>query len=483
VQTFVIVEICLAAHTIVMSHSHSSLFEVTQALLNCANATGFRFGDDTALVAVQHMLKQTVDLFQTVVTMGLDVKNIFALGKVYSNNVEIIETLREMGVTVVESDKPPPGEFQYCFEQDTERLWRVATEQISRRRIKRVLVLDDGGVCITSTPPEILQRFAVCGVEQTSLGMFLFEVKPPPFAVMSWARAAVKLEIGGPIFSQWFIDRLNREFLRGRTLQGERLGVIGVGSIGRGVANLAAKQGNEVLYCDPNTDLRHTLSERVTRVDSVEDLLLRCDYILGCSGRNPFKDNWPLRHKPGIRLFSASSGDQEFGPIIKDLKQKPAFKVAPDTWDIVSNHGPSGPIHVAYMGYPYSFVSRGVEAVPTEIVQFDTGGLLAALVQARLFLEECETGREQNRGIHRLSPQAQRFVYERWIRAVKDRMIDTTELFRHDPGTLSSTQHDDWFVGKTEPHPSKHYQPVKAVEETMNRFIGPGYRIKAQGQH
>ena len=468
-----------------MSHSHSSLFEVTQALLDCAQAAGFRFGEDTALVAVQHMLKQTVDLFRTVVSMGLNVNNIFALGKVYSNNEEIIETLRAMGVTVVDSVNPPPGEFQPYFEQDTERLWRLATEELSRRNIKRVLVLDDGGLCITNVPPEVLQRYALCGVEQTSLGMFLFEVKPPPFAVVSWARAAVKLEIGGPIFSQWFIDRLNKEFLRGRTLQGERLGVIGVGSIGRGVASLAARQGNEVFYSDPNTDLRLPLplSEPATRVDSVEDLMLRCDYVLGCSGRNPFKDKWPLRHKPGIRLFSASSGDQEFGPILKDLKQKPGFEVAPGTWDIISEHGPSGLIHVAYLGYPYSFVSRGIEAVRTEIVQFDTGGLLAALVQARLFLEQCETGHAQNRGIHRLSPQAQRFVYERWIRAMKDRMIDTSDFFGHDPGTLSSTQPDDWFIGNTEPRPSKDYQPVKAVEEMMNEFMAQEYLIKTQGQH
>ena len=176
-----------------MSTTHSTPFEVTQALQNCARETGFRFGEDTALVAVQHMLKQTIDLFQTAGRMGLDLKNIFALGKVYSNNSEVIETLRAMGVTVVESVTPPPGEFHRYFELDTERLWRIAAEQLARRRIKRVLVLDDGGVCITSVPPEVLERYALCGVEQTSLGMFLFEVKPPPFAVISWARAAVKL--------------------------------------------------------------------------------------------------------------------------------------------------------------------------------------------------------------------------------------------------------------------------------------------------
>jgi len=465
-----------------MSHSHSSPLEVTQALLNCARAAGFQFGEDTALVAVQHMLQQTVDLFQTAAGMGLNLENIFALGKVYSNSAVVIEKLRGMGVTVLDSVSPPPGEFHPYFDEDTNRLWQVATDQLARRRIKRVLVLDDGGVCITSVPTEVLQRYSLCGVEQTSRGIFLFEEKSPPFAVMSWARAAVKLQIGGPVFSQCFIDRLNREFLRGRRLRGEQLGVIGMGSIGRAVANLAARQGNEVFYCDPDTKLPAALRNRVTRVDSVDELMLRCNYVMGCSGRDPFKYKWPLKHRPGINLISASSGDQEFGPIIKDLKQKPHFNVAPDSWDIVSEDGPCGPISIAYLGYPYTFVSRGIEAAPTEIVQFDTGGLLAALVQARLFLEECEAGREQNSGIHRLAPQAQRFILKRWVWAMNDRMIDLEELLGNDPGMLGAAQHDDWFIENTEPRPSKFYRPVKAIEEMMDQFVGPGRVVKARGQ-
>jgi D-isomer specific 2-hydroxyacid dehydrogenase, NAD binding domain len=466
-----------------MSHSHSLPLEVTQALVDCARSVGFHFGDDTAVVAVQHMLKQTVDLFQTMGAMGLNLENIFALGKVYSNSTEIIETLRAMGVTVIDSVMPPPGEFHHCFERDTNRLWEVAGEQLSRRRIKRVLVLDDGGVCITSVPPEVLNRYSLCGVEQTSRGMFLFEEVPPPFAVMSWARAAVKLEIGGPVFSQCFIDRLNTEFLGGRPLRGEQFGVIGMGSIGRAVASQAVRQGNEVFYCDPHIDrpLPLAVSNRVTKLDSVEELIARCNYLVGCSGRSPFKDKWPLKHNPGINLISASSGDQEFGPIIEDLKHKPSFKVASDSWDITSEDGSSGPIRIAYSGYPYTFVSRGVEAAPTQIVQFDTGGLLAALVQARIFLEQCETGHEQNTGIHRVSPQAQRFVLERWVRAMKDRRIDLAELLQNDPGMLSAAQLDDWFIEKTEPRPSKFYQPANAIEAMMGRFVCQGRFLKARG--
>jgi len=456
-----------------MPHSHLLPFEVTHALFERAVAAGFKFGEDTALVAVQHMLEQTVDLFKAADEMGLKLKNIFALGKVYSNSVPVIKTLREMGVTVIESTLPEPGEFNSYFKRDIAKLWQVVSEALHKRQIKRVLVLDDAGVCITNVPADMLRRYAVCGVEQTTRGMVLFEEAPPPFAVISWARAAVKLKIGSPIFSQYLIEKLNTEFLQGGSLQGKQLGIIGLGYIGSGIANLALTQSNDVLFYDPDPRVHFppTLRRRVARMDSLEELMLRCDYVLGCSGHNPFEGKWPLNHRPCIKLLSASSGDQEFGPIIRDLKQKPHFKVASNTWDIVSEHGPSGPIHIAYRGYPYSFVSRDTEAVPTPIVQFDTGGLLAALVQARLFLDQCEIGREQNRGIHRVSPKAQRFVYERWVRAMRDRMIDITSYFDYDPNLLRAILPDNWFVENSEPRPDTHYKPAEAIEEMMDQLL------------
>ena len=451
-----------------------SLMEVMRAISQCAREAQFEFGRDTAIVAVQHMLWQTVDLLQAVVEMGVGPENIFALGKVYSNNAVVIEMLRARGITVVESTTPEPGEFDRYFRADVTRLWEAAARSLAQRDIKRILVLDDGGVCITSAPAEILRRYAVCGVEQTTRGMVLFEKTRPPFAVISWARAGVKLEIAGPIYSQYLIEKVNTEFLHGRALQTDRVGIIGLGSIGRGVANLLLRQGNKIFFYDSNPDLHvpGSLRNKMARLHSLEELMLQCNWVLGCSGRDPFKDKWPLNHTPGIKLLSASSGDQEFGPIIRDLKQKSHFKVASNTWDIVSEQGPSGPIHIAYLGYPYSFVSRGTEAAPTLIVQLDTGGLLAALVQARLFLELCETGIEQNRGIHRVTPKAQRFVYERWAKTMKDRMINITDRFGYDPYLLSAIQHDDWFIENTEPYPSEHYRPVKSIEKLMDRFCG-----------
>ena len=457
-----------------MAQSQPSL-EVTSALRECAKATGFQFGEDTALVAVQHLLRQTVDLFRTVAEMGLPVNNIFALGKVYSNSLPVIGTLRKMGVTVIDSTVPKPGEFQSCFQHDINRLWKVVAERLAQRRIKRVLILDDAGACVTNVPDEILRQYSVCAVEQTSSGIFLFEESALPFAVISWARAAVKLEIGGPIFAHSFIDKFNTRFLHGRLLHRQPLGILGFGSIGKGIANLALRQGNEVLFYDPNSDLQidSSLQEAITRANSLEELMLRCAYVVGCTGRTPFKGKWPLAHKPGLKLLSASGGDQEFGPIVDDLKAKPAFKVDPDTWDVTSEHGPSGPIQIAYLGYPYNFVCRGPDAVPTRIVQLETGGLLTALVQARMFLELCEKNRQDNCGIYRVSPKAQRFVYDCWLGAMNARGIDL-DVFGYDPETLRAAQDDSWFIKKTEPHASSN-----TVEDLMARFVCRGRSLKA----
>lgn len=450
-----------------------SLLEVTRTLSNCASAVQFDFGEDTAIVAVQHMLWQTIDLFEAVAALGAKRENIFALGKVYSNSPLVIGALRDRGVTVVQSTTPEPGEFDKYFQNDVDQLWEVVARGIANRGIKRILVLDDGGRCITSIPPELLRQYAVSGVEQTSHGMFLFEENPPPFAVMSWARAAVKLQIGGPLFSHCLLVKLQSHALGGNRLTGEDVGILGMGSIGKAMAHLIARQHNHVIFYDPDPSLHASpyVQGRLTRADSLEELLSRCEYVVGCSGRYPFKDRWPLKHRPGIKLFSGSGGDHEFGPIIDDLKTKRDSNVTPVTWDIQSDSGPSGPILIAYLGYPYNFVSRDIEAVPTGVVQVETGGLLAGLIQAHIHLGLCEEGRAKNRGIHRISPEAQRFVYETWLTAMKSRGIDLEQVYGFDPAMLEAARSLSWLAANSEPHPSLTYEPHHDTEAAMARIV------------
>lgn len=456
-----------------MTKETASLMEVTRSLSNAAKAAHFQFGDDTAIVAVQHMLWQTIDLFNALATLGARRENIFALGKVYSNSPVVIGVLRDLGITVVPSSTPEPGEFKRHFQEDVNKLWELVVQRLSRRNIKRILVLDDGGACSTSIPQELVRHYAIAGVEQTSFGMFLFEKQPPPFAIMSWARAAVKLHIGGTLFSQCLLARLQSRVLGGATLTGENVGIIGLGSIGSATAHLLERQGNNVTFYDPDPRLQvpDYLHGRITRVESLEELMLGCDFVFGCSGRDPFKDQWPLKYRPGIKLFSASGGDQEFGPIINDLKTRPDFNVAAFTWDIHCENGPSGPVSIAYLGYPYNFVARDIEAVPTRVVQIETSGLLAGLIQARTYLRWCEENHVKSHGIHRIPPEVQRFVYETWLTVMKDRNIDLPQLYGCDPATLEAAHNRWWFIENSEPHPSLSYRPHRATETAMARMI------------
>jgi hypothetical protein len=443
-----------------------------------AHRAGIDFGPDTALVAVQHMLYQTVDLFRAIGRIGLQAENIFALGKVYSNSANVVTAIRNLGATVVESSVPAPGEFDLAFERDVKRLWTVVSEKLAQRRLKRIIVLDDGGKCVINIPPALLSRYAVAGVEQTSLGMFLFEEHPPPFTVFSWARSAVKLQIGGHIFSQCLIDRLQTKFLRGSALKGAHVGIVGLGSIGRSLADIASQQGNHVAFYDPAVDLKvpHYLSGRVTRLDSLAELMLRSEYVFGSSGRDPFAGRWPMAHRPGIKLFSGSGGDQEFRPIIHYLRQRPTFKLAPNTWDITSEHGPSGPMRIAYMGFPYNFVSRGDAAVPTHIVQLETAGLLAGLIQARSYLQLHEDGNRQNASIRRVSPHAQAFIYDLWLRAMKNRGVDIRSLYGYDASLLAATQQNGWLAANTEPRPHANNGSGDVVEEMMQSILRPNHQ-------
>jgi len=456
-----------------MTKPRASLMDVSRALVERAKAANFNFGDDTAVVAVQHMLWQTLDLFTALVALGVRSENIFALGKVYSNSPIVMAALRNRGVTVIESSAPDPGEFDRAFHSDVNRLWQVAQRSLSQRRIKRILILDDGGQCATSMPRELLMRYEGAGVEQTSFGMFVFEHSPPPFAVVSWARSAVKLQLGGPLFSQCLLAKLQSHFLQGKLLSGKQVGIIGLGSIGSALANLTERQGNRVFFYDP--DPRHQAPEylrgRVTRVGSLEELMLRCEYVFGCSGREPFKNHWPLRYRAGVKVFSASGGDHEFRPIIEDLKTRRGFKVTPATLDMHSDHGPSGPIRIAYLGYPYNFVARDIEAVPTSIVQIETAGLLAGLIQARTHLRFCEDGRARNCGIYRVSPEAQRFLFETWTKAMKRQQIDLPQVYGYEPAMLEAAGERWWFAKNSEPAPASTYDPNWVTEAAMTRMI------------
>ena len=115
---------------------------------------------------------------------------------------------------------------------------------------------------------------------------------------------------------------------KGHELQGRTLGVIGLGSIGIKVANLALEFGMEVYGYDPfiSVDAAWNLSKNVHRADDINDLLKNSDYItlhlpLNDKTRNIIDANKMEEMKEGIHVLNfARGGLVEEDAVIKYVK-------------------------------------------------------------------------------------------------------------------------------------------------------------------
>src|SRR3989449_717982 len=77
------------------------------------------------------------------------------------------------------------------------------------------------------------------------------------------------------------------EIIMGRQLAGSRLGIIGYGSIGRYLAQVAKVLGMEVLIADPFA----TVSEQGLHHVPLDDLLVRCDFVVCLAVANEQTEN------------------------------------------------------------------------------------------------------------------------------------------------------------------------------------------------
>ena len=108
----------------------------------------------------------------------------------------------------------------------------------------------------------------------------------------------------------------NKKQFAGTELEGKKLGVIGLGSIGAMVANDAYRLGMEVIGYDPNVsvDTAWSISRRVKRANEISEIFTTCDFItvhvpLLEQTRNLISDKELAQMKPTAKLFNFSRGE------------------------------------------------------------------------------------------------------------------------------------------------------------------------------
>jgi len=356
------------------------------------------------LVCVQHLLETTGSLIQTLISLGLNPRNIYILGKAYSSNSSVEERLRGLGTHVVEAGRQRHwGEYSAQLTEDVSRLWNQVAEGIVAQKAAALIVLDDGGFCTKGTPA--IRNLPVVGIEQTMSGLALLDV-PPLFPVIDVASSAAKQWIEPPMISEAVLARL-----RPCRFAESPVGVVGFGNIGKAMTQTLSRNQSPILVFDESIGPEGKSGATVF-CDSLGELYAKSATIFGCTGKDTLagKDWWPKLTGERL-LISCSSQDMEFRSILLSLNDGAHELVSSQqlTSDVTVPLG-QGKLRILRGGFPVNF-DGSRESVSAADIQMTRGLLLGAILQAASLIENGHS----RPLLTMLLPELQRLVVSEWI--------------------------------------------------------------------
>jgi len=369
----------------------------------------------TAIVYVHHPLQTSVNLMTGLLRLGARPKNIFVLGKHYSECPSIVKQMMDLGVHYQPcSVQIGLGKFYQSFTRDINWLWFNTLTHIEKDT-EEVLVLDHGGHALAFIPAQILQKYKVVGIEKTTGGLInLDDQGLPPFPIIGVANCAAKKILESPLIAEAVVTKL----LPIIPIKNTNLtcGVVGYGAIGKAVASKLLAMGHKVIvYDNDHYQLKAIKTEGLTKTNELSALISSADYIFGCTGRDITKsiDIFRLASKDKT-LISCSSEDKEFLSLLQLIQQKNNGGVATRPLNDVNYHTDmSATIRILKGGFPINFDNSG-ESVPANDIQLTRALVLAGVLQAiRIFKKPDLLAQGE---LYALDPSMQNFVVKEWLK-------------------------------------------------------------------
>lgn len=259
--------------------------------------------ENVAIIGAQHLLESTLILFRALMERGLDPKSTFLLGKCYSSCHSVRNDFLEDGFNICEEsfffDSYEP--FDCYYSHIAREFAKHSLAQLDFSKIKKLVVLDDGGYLISAIHTLVPENIPVVSIEQTSSGIRYLKGIDLKIPVLNVARSQAKLQLETPFIVKSALRRLHQVmpdlFSTYRSVL-----ILGQGAVGKYTLNQLAQGGHEVTAYDP------VMSPSLCLTEALQDK----EVIIGCSGvlSLPFKEYGHL--KKGAVLFSVSSSDREF---------------------------------------------------------------------------------------------------------------------------------------------------------------------------
>lgn len=367
---------------------------------------------DSVLVGVQHLLRTTGSLLETLVDLGLEPSRTFMAGKPYSTHLETAQKItNELRVRLIQpAHGGRPGEYQIFMDRAVDSLWQLATETIDRQNPRLVIVLDDGGYSLRRIPRAITDQYRVIGIEQTSYGL----ITPTPFPhlpTIQVASSAIKRHLESPLIAKAIHSKVDR------VLDGFdpdiKCGVVGIGSLGSSVAERLVSAGHVVYTYDVYPERANSV-EGARYCSADTELFQHADVIFGCTGNDISNAPWRNNIIGEKVLVSCSSSDVEFRSLLQDAHYvSGASELQGFTQDVELMH-PEGHLKLRVLrgGTPINF-DGSPDSVPAKDIQLTRGLLLAAVLQATGIVLDSSPS---SPGGVMLDPLLQRLVAKSWIK-------------------------------------------------------------------
>ena len=389
----------------VMNQLAGSATPPAYANLNMAN---------TAVLFIGHALQTTYNVVETILNMGVPAGQMVMTGKSYSQNNEVVEAIKTLGVSYLNPSSSMPGKFNIGFDRDIHNLWALLETIISEKsNIENVIVLDHSGKGVQYMPPSM--GLPTIGIAKTTADVFMHEKSGVSIPVINMAQSCVKKKLESPMIAQAVLHKINHVIpeLLSQTKHTEKptCGVLGAGAIGGAVAKRLANLGHQVMVYDTNESLSKTLEAEnpaITALKSSCQVYATTRIIFGCTGA-PTDALDPLDCQIGPKtLISCSSDDTEF----KHTLSKPTrLRHFPSGHITYTN--PNGTVHtIVQGGFPANFDHSG-ESVPAPDIDITRALTLASVYQAMLMLQQHQSALYPQ--LYMLDPELQQAIATLWL--------------------------------------------------------------------
>lgn len=371
------------------------------------------------IISVQHLLRSTGSLFEALIDIGFNPKNIYLTGKIYSTHKETKELLKnDLGINIIESTiKEDLGQYSQGLKEDINQMWRLLLENTQDISKSKIIILDDGGHILKSVDKELLKKYNIYGIEQTTSGIKeagSFE----NFPIIDVAGSAAKVLIEPNLVSEAVNIQLHDQFIN---FQKNKIGIIGYGHIGKAIAKEYEEKGYQIFVFDNKKKIKES-NTNITVCENSWELYLNSEIIIGATGDDITDNRWITQSNEDKIFMSVSSGDIEFNKLIQnsrftDLNSEENLK-KPIPLRIKQLNTDTGHKLIMLRGGMVSNFTGSADSSPGKYIQITRGLLFSAIIQ--ILKNEDNLKKE----VLKLDAQLQKKVVEDWFKDQPQRRIE-----------------------------------------------------------